>query len=131
MRPESDLEKLREAVVIFRAGAKLHGHSPDSALIAWAHGSGSSRKCADIVRDAWHDFEAGCNIAGIRCTRFEPTLPKPENPQETPETAPRRRADRSAPIAAAPRERSDRSERPRRSGPKTVAEGGDGDDLLF
>lgn len=50
-------EKLAEAVRLFRISANLHKHSPLSALVEHAHGSGKKKPGAGMVRDADHDYQ--------------------------------------------------------------------------
>ena len=69
-RLAEDHEKLTEAVKIFRVRANLHGSSSDAALVAWAHGNGSRKPCADMVRTAWHDFAAGRHYADLHVIEY-------------------------------------------------------------
>lgn len=69
-RLAADRRKLLEAVGLFRTTAKLHPNSSDEKLIAWAHGRGAEKSGADIVRDAWHDFEQGRALANLATERF-------------------------------------------------------------
>lgn len=69
-RLAEDHEKLVEAVGFFRVRANLHGSSSDAALVAWAHGNGTKKPYADMVRTAWHDFVQGRRHADLRVTEY-------------------------------------------------------------
>lgn len=69
-RLEADRAKLDEAVAIFRTHANLHGNASAEALIRWAHEGGTKKPQAGMVRDAWHDFEAGRRYAELPVQRF-------------------------------------------------------------
>lgn len=69
-RLEDDRAKLEEAVALFRSQAALHGSSSASALIRWAHQGGKKKPAASMVRDAWHDFEAGRGYAELPVERY-------------------------------------------------------------
>lgn len=69
-RLEDDRAKLLEAVALFRTQAVLHGSSSDSSLIRWAHAGGKKKPSSSMVRDAWHDFEAGRRYAELPVERY-------------------------------------------------------------
>ena len=69
-RLDADRRKLDEALGLFRTTAKLHPNSADEKLIAWAHGRGSDKPGAAMVRDAWHDYEQGRALAKLPTERF-------------------------------------------------------------
>ena len=84
-RLEDDRAKLLDAVKIFRTRANLHASSPVSSLIAWAHESGQSKPYANMVRDAWHDFEMGRRYAELPVHAYKINYPsdEPEPPPPT------------------------------------------------
>lgn len=120
-RLEADRSKLIEAVGLFRVTAKLHSNSRDDALIRYAHGAGRNRDGAEIVRLAWHDYEAGRHLARLPVTRYliaeEPGAAPAAEPGKPP------RAPRERPPADAPR-RGTSSSRRRPAPP-------DDDEILF
>ena len=70
-RLEDDRAKLVDAVALFRVQAVLHGSSSAAALIRWAHEGGKKKPSASMVRDAWHDFEAGRRYASLPVEQYQ------------------------------------------------------------
>lgn len=69
-RLESDLERLREALRIFRVYAALHGNSPDASIIQFAHRGGQRKPQASTVREAWVDYVQGRRYANLETTPY-------------------------------------------------------------
>ncbi len=64
-RLESDLERLREAVAIYRVYSEMQGNASDSVVIGFAHRGGRLKPQADVVRQAWQDYVQGRQYAKL------------------------------------------------------------------